>query len=187
MILALWETIRNSKVEEHSSRIPQEWLIPIDKLPSDEVQNVMDVPRTCGILSPRELDITEHYDARNLAAAIRMRTYTVLTSCLTEPLFSSALARAHHLDAHLLRTGSPIGPLHGLPISIKDTFHIAGVDSAVGISALAFHPATSNAPIVDTLLAAGAIIHYNALPRQREQHIRPYPQPAQQRAVDRGR
>ncbi|KAL8715570.1 MAG: hypothetical protein Q9220_000906 [cf. Caloplaca sp. 1 TL-2023] len=175
MVSAPWETIRNRKLEEQRSRIPQEWLIPTDKLPSDDIQNVMDIPRTCGILSAREINITETHDARSLATAIRIRKYTAvevttafckratvcnqLTSCLTEPLFSSALARARDLDAHLLRTGSPIGPLHGLPISIKDTFHIAGVDSTVGIAALAFHPAASNAPIVDTLLAAGAIIH----------------------------
>ena len=82
-----------------------------------------------------------------------------LTSCLTEILFASALDRAAFLDAHLAQTGRTLGPLHGLPISVKDTFNIRGIDSSVGISALAFHPAQDNTLIVDTLLAAGAVIH----------------------------
>lgn len=195
MASSTWETIRDRKLDEQRSRIPRKWLIPQDKLPSDAVLNVMDLPGTCGILSPRELHITEDYDARKLAAAIRNSRFTAvevttafckvslstssspspfpaidtsnqraaisnqLTHTLTEPLFLPALRRAAYLDAHLARTSTPLGPLHGLPISVKDTFNIAGVDSMVGISALAFHHASNNAPLVDTLLAAGAVIH----------------------------
>ena len=82
-----------------------------------------------------------------------------LTTSLTEPLFPSALARASHLDAHLSRTGAPLGPLHGLPISLKDSFHITGIDSSIGIASLCNAPASKNATIVDILLAAGAVIH----------------------------
>ena len=53
----------------------------------------------------------------------------------------------------------PLGPLHGLPISVKDSFNITGIDSSIGIAALAFLPATKNAALVDLLLQAGAIIH----------------------------
>ncbi|KAL9598083.1 MAG: hypothetical protein Q9219_004714 [cf. Caloplaca sp. 3 TL-2023] len=175
MAPATWETIRDRKLEEQRSRIPHEWLIPPDELPPDDVEDVTDIPRTCGILSSEEIHITEHHDARGLAAAIRSKRYTAfevtvafckraaisnqLLSTLTELLFTSALSRARFLDAHLARTGLPMGPLHGLPISVKDTFHIAGVDSTAGICALAFQPASQNAPLVETLLAAGAIIH----------------------------
>ena len=82
-----------------------------------------------------------------------------LTNCLTEPLFEQALARATFLDQHLATTGQPLGPLHGLPISVKDTFHLAGIDSSIGIAALCFRPALENSPIVQLLLDAGAVIH----------------------------
>ncbi|KAL8852538.1 MAG: hypothetical protein Q9221_002534 [Calogaya cf. arnoldii] len=175
MAPANWETIRDRKLEEQQSRMSQAWLIPQSQLPADNVLDVTGLPRSCGILSSREIDITDSYDARGLAAAIRAKTYTAvevttayckraaianqLTSCLTECLFASALARAAFLDAYLDRTSQTLGPLHGLPISVKDTFDIKGIDSSVGISALAFHPAQENAPIIDTLLAAGAVIH----------------------------
>ncbi|KAL8842234.1 MAG: hypothetical protein Q9170_000640 [Blastenia crenularia] len=170
-----WQSIRDRKLSEQKSRIPPEWLIPADKLPLGDVNNVIDVPRTCGILSSKEIRITEDYNARRLAAAIRNKQYTAvevttafckraaisnqLLSTITEPLFASALSRARFLDDYLARNGFPYGPLHGLPISVKDTFNIAGVDSTVGISALAFHPCSQNAPLIDTLLAAGAVIH----------------------------
>jgi amidase len=35
-----------------------------------------------------------------------------------------ALARAKELDQHLEKTGKPVGPLHGLPISLKDQFRV---------------------------------------------------------------
>lgn len=66
--------------------------------------------------------------------------------------------RAQELDAHLQRTGTPVGPLHGLPISVKDTFNVQGVDSSIGLSALAFKAAKKNAPLVDLLESLGAVI-----------------------------
>lgn len=81
-----------------------------------------------------------------------------LTRCLTEPLFDRALRRARELDEHLQRTGSPVGPLHGLPVSVKDTFNVEGVDSSIGLSALAFKPARANAPLVDLLQSLGAVV-----------------------------
>lgn len=77
---------------------------------------------------------------------------------MTEPLFTSAIKRGRELDEHLKRTGKTVGPLHGLPVSIKDTFNVKGVDSSIGLAALAFKPATENARLVDLLLSLGAII-----------------------------
>lgn len=48
--------------------------------------------------------------------------------------------------------------MHGLPISIKDCFHISGIDSSIGIAALTSRPATDDAPLVHLLTSLGAII-----------------------------
>lgn len=56
------------------------------------------------------------------------------TNCLTEPLFDRALARAGQLDAHFAATGKVVGPLHGLPVSLKEQFDIEGVESTMGAS-----------------------------------------------------
>jgi amidase len=54
------------------------------------------------------------------------------THCLSEIRFQDAENDAKALDAHLLQTGQPVGPLHGLPISLKDRFNIEGLESACG-------------------------------------------------------
>lgn len=136
--------------------------------------SVIDVPRTCGLLSSRELEITEKWDVKGLLDVMRrgelkveevvtsfLKRATIihqLTRCLTEPLFHSALQRAKELDDHFQRTGTTVGPLHGLPVSVKDTFNVKGVDSSIGIAALAFRPATENAALVDLLTFLGAVV-----------------------------
>lgn len=57
-----------------------------------------------------------------------------------------------------MRTGQPIGPLHGLPISVKDSFDIAGVDSSLGVAALCSKPAGRDASLVQLLRSLGAVI-----------------------------
>ncbi|OJJ62898.1 hypothetical protein ASPSYDRAFT_674213 [Aspergillus sydowii CBS 593.65] len=168
-------------------RIPQEWrlspsLVPAGMhSPAESVANVqydrvnvMDVPRSCGLLSARQIEITENWDIKGLLGQIHSQKLTAkevieafckraaiahqLTRCLTEPLFESALLRAQELDDHLRRTGTPIGPLHGLPVSVKDSFNIRGVDASVGIAALALRPCEVDAPLVSLLKSLGAII-----------------------------
>ncbi|KAI0816216.1 amidase signature domain-containing protein [Xylaria sp. FL0064] len=55
-----------------------------------------------------------------------------LNNCLHEIFFDQALERAAWLDAQLAKNGLTVGPLHGLPISLKDQFHVKGVDTTMG-------------------------------------------------------
>jgi amidase len=64
---AQWEAIALRKRQERDSKIPKEWRLPTaGTRPTD----VTGVPRTCGILSEKEIDITENYDARDIVDAI---------------------------------------------------------------------------------------------------------------------
>ena len=69
-------------------------------------------------------------------AARGLRAVRSQTNCLSEIFFDRALTRAHELDEHLKRTGKPVGPLHGLAISLKDQFDIVGIDSTMGMSTI---------------------------------------------------
>jgi len=165
-----WQSIASRKQAERESQIPSEW--HLKTLPSN--QNVLSIPRESDILSPSELSITETKDATALLSALHSRRLTStevvtafckraaiaqqLTNCLTEILFTEAISRAHELDAYVSKTGKPKGPLHGLPISVKDSFKIRGQDASVGIAALCFKPSETNSTLVDILLDAGAVI-----------------------------
>ena len=42
------------------------------------------------------------------------------------------MARAQELDEYLRVNGKPVGPLHGLPISLKDQFRVKDAETSVG-------------------------------------------------------
>ena len=54
--------------------------------------------------------------------------------------------------------GEPLGPLHGLPIAIKDLEDTAGLRTTYGSRAFAHHVPTADSLIVQRLRAAGAIV-----------------------------
>lgn len=49
-----------------------------------------------------------------------------------EIFFDAALEAAKELDEHFAKHKAPIGPLHGLPVSLKDQFHVKGVETTMG-------------------------------------------------------
>lgn len=54
--------------------------------------------------------------------------------------------------------GGEIGPLHGLPITIKDAIEVGGMRSTGGSKELSDHVPTADAPAVERLRRAGAVI-----------------------------
>ena len=68
-----------------------------------------------------------------------------------------ALARARQLDDDL-RAGRWHGPLHGIPIGIKDIVDVAGWPTAAGSATFAQGPAARDASFVAKLRSAGAVI-----------------------------
>ncbi|PNH51028.1 hypothetical protein VD0002_g5506 [Verticillium dahliae] len=142
-----FEAKRADILQAFSEKVPHAHFLSkdiIDNAPPD----VSNIPVTCGILSPLELAITENYDAVGLAAAIASRKFTAvsvatafskraiiahqLTCCLTQWFMAEAIEQAAHLDAHLDATGKTVGPLHGVPVSIKEHIPIAGKPSSAG-------------------------------------------------------
>lgn len=77
---------------------------------------------------------------------------------MTEICFDEALETAKGLDTFQRQNGRLVGPLHGVPVSLKDQFNIKGRDSTLGYVARAFSPAASDALLVDILKQLGAVV-----------------------------
>ncbi|KAJ5698603.1 hypothetical protein N7462_000608 [Penicillium macrosclerotiorum] len=154
--------------------IPPEWRLPISILENAPASSV-DLIRKSAILSPNELAWTNTTDIRELISLVVTQTVSSeqlttafckraaiaqqVTKCLTEIFFDKALARARELDEHLRRTGNTVGPLHGVPVSIKDRFDVEGLDTTVGWVGLANKPAKSSSSIVELLESMGAVLY----------------------------
>jgi amidase len=173
MALKRFQAISNRKRSILHSLIPLEWrlsqhprALPLDLRPLVSESN---------ILTPNELSITSSYDATSLSELIRSRELSSeavtmafckraaiaqqLTNCLSEIMFLPALEQARALDAAQRETGKTRGPLHGVPVSLKDTFNIKGIDSSIGMTSLAERPASENAALVDMLVEQGAVLY----------------------------
>ena len=128
------------------------------------------------MLSPVERAITA-LPAAQLVLALRCGDYTAcevngafshraalahqLTNCLCELDFAAATTRAQQLDAYFRQHHRPLGPLHGLPISLMDRFHVAGLDSACGFASWTGSPKTidDEGLLLRALRHAGALIY----------------------------
>jgi Asp-tRNA(Asn)/Glu-tRNA(Gln) amidotransferase A subunit family amidase len=68
-------------------------------------------------------------------------------------------ARLQAKDADdAVRAGRPLGPLHGVPVTIKSSIDVAGLLCEAGTRLRAGHVAETDAPLVSRLKAAGAVI-----------------------------
>ena len=56
------------------------------------------------------------------------------------------------------RLGTPLSPIDGVPISVKDTLPVAGLPTRYGSRVTPTEPASVSAPVVERLINAGAVI-----------------------------
>ncbi|KAG9235564.1 glutamyl-tRNA amidotransferase subunit A [Amylocarpus encephaloides] len=167
---ATWQEIaqkvrdhRDITVEKIEPAIPTQF----DYLPS----RVIDVPRQH--LSAAEVEITESpIDSLLSSLAIgkltslevtkaflrRAAIAQKLTNCVYELLPERAIARAKELDEALAK-GEPVGPLHGLPISVKEHIGVEGRDCTAGFVGWVGNKSPYDANILKILLKAGAVLY----------------------------
>lgn len=85
----------------------------------------------------------------------RIEKYSWVNAVVT--LDERALAAARRAD-EIRAAGGPVGPLHGLPITVKHDVLVEGVLSTYGSVSLRDHVADTDAESVARLRAAGAIV-----------------------------
>jgi len=73
-------------------------------------------------------------------------------------LNTQALAQAAALDTELVRTGKLTGPLHGIPVAVKDQVETAGIATSFGSIALKDYVPTEDSTLAAKLKQAGAVL-----------------------------
>lgn len=168
-----WSKISRDKLAQRARQLLQ-W--PTQPLPEGFTHEIpLDVSNLpTQSLTPREQGIVTQ-DATGLARSIRIGNYSAvevikafihvaaisqqLTNCLTEVFFEEGIKRAEELDKYLSETGKVIGPLHGVPVTIKDHIKVKDHDTSTGYIAWANKSvAKEDAVAVKILRDAGAIL-----------------------------
>ncbi|QKD59933.2 amidase signature domain-containing protein [Fusarium oxysporum Fo47] len=177
-----WEARASAKRAATLDKIPLEWRLSSEDLERAHCQRDITGPfieqflckeavsitslKTVGILnavSKQELTTTRVVGAFCQRAAVAHQ----VSNCLHEIFVDQALERARYLDDYFAKHGTTLGPLHGLPISLKDQFHVKGVDTTMGYVGwiggnLGIDPDkthTVESQIVTELLSLGAVLY----------------------------
>ncbi|KAH6662925.1 amidase signature domain-containing protein [Plectosphaerella plurivora] len=168
-----WEKNVALKRQHRASLIPLHW--QVRDINKDELYRPLETLHSSGVLTHEELALTDlTHDATSTLSRIASGELTAetvvtayckraaaadsLTNFITEVNFNQAIRRAKELDQHFRETGSPVGPLHGLPFTVKDHMNVQGLDTSNGIASLCFDPAASNGLLVQILVDAGAVV-----------------------------
>ncbi|THZ13766.1 glutamyl-tRNA amidotransferas-like protein subunit A [Aureobasidium pullulans] len=165
-----WKEIAAAKNQRINDSIPKEWRIDTSSLPD----NVMEIPATSGILSKTELDITNS-SATDLVAKLaagKLKAVDVttafckraaishqVTNCALEFFPEMALKQAKELDDFYEKNARTVGPLHGLPISLKDQLRIKGLETTMGYVAWIDKYDTEDSVLTAMLRKAGAVFY----------------------------
>lgn len=109
--------------------------------------------RLCDLLRTRKVSAVELLE--RYAARVAQRN-PALNAVVASDL-DNARQRAAEADAALAR-GEVLGPLHGLPMTLKDSWEVAGLPATCGSPQLKDHRPRQHAPAVQRLVDAGAIV-----------------------------
>ncbi|ONH66212.1 Acetamidase [Cyberlindnera fabianii] len=166
--------------------IPKEYLAPADLVPKDLDSghfNATLIPPK--VLDPETLAITEltAVEIVSKIASGELTSVAVLTAfikrctiahqlthCAMEILFDEGLKRAAELDDHFTKTGKTIGPLHGLPISLKEQHDYAGHITHRGYVALLDNIPDAMAITPQILYEQGAVFYVRTTEPQSLMH-----------------
>ncbi|KAF2623063.1 amidase [Macroventuria anomochaeta] len=155
---------------------------PLRGMPAVPPQNSQTLPNL--VLTPRELELTQGYSANELLAKLKTKELSseeltraflrraavaqLATNCLTELMWDDAIRRARYLDS----LPEPIGPLHGLPISVKEHQGTKGENQQANGSYVAYVGKHQGSTLIlDILWDAGCVYFARTTQPQTLMHL----------------
>ncbi|OAQ65418.1 general amidase [Pochonia chlamydosporia 170] len=181
--MSFWETRAAEKRASVLGNIPPAWRLTAEDLQKARTERDLTGQFIRQFLTDRDniitaktsVELTEslrrgNFTAVEVATAFCKRAAAAhqIGNCLHEIFFDKALERANYLDAYFAEHQTVVGPLHGLPISLKDQLHVKGVDTTmgyvgwIGSNLGVTHPSQVHkleSQIVTELLSLGAVLY----------------------------
>ncbi|KAK8052388.1 amidase [Apiospora rasikravindrae] len=94
-----------------------------------------------------------------------------MVNCVAELLVDRALERAEWLDRYWVEHKKPVGPLHGIPISVKEHIAMKGLDLNAGFVSWVGRVAEEDALLLQILWDAGAVFYARTTQPQTLMHL----------------
>lgn len=134
-----WKEIVKETRQRRDETIPKRWRVDFSNEKSHNIMHYATEGHP--LVTQKQKEITE-LTATDLLHAIKSKKYTCvevteayavraciahqLTNCVSEFFIEEGLETARKLDEYYEKTGRLWGPFHGLPVSVKDHFHLGG-------------------------------------------------------------
>lgn len=184
----LWEP----KIEAYRARladgIKPEFSLPDYQLPTpEELEKGIDARALAAkFLTGEEIEITSTPAvalAKRLATgkltAVKVfkafaKTATIaqqLTNCAMELFIDEGMQRAEELDAYFAETGETVGPLHGLPISVKEHNSYKDKITHAGFVGKLDNVAAEHLRIIEDMYELGAVLYVRTTQPQMLMHL----------------
>ncbi|CAK7206649.1 Acetamidase [Sporothrix eucalyptigena] len=181
---ASWQERVKDKQHRILADVPPQFIHPELKFSDTEAQDVLDLPTFSQGNPARVMHFPEIYlkadelaitalKAEDIPPAIAAGTWTAvqvldafthravmahqLLHCCISFLYPQAREQAEALDAEFANTKRLVGPLHGVPLSVKDQCRIAGTETTCGYVANLGVWDEEDCLLVDILKKAGAV------------------------------
>jgi len=87
----------------------------------------------------------------------RIESVNPRLNAVVVPMFESARAEAAELD-RLVANGTPVGPLAGVPFTVKESFDVQGTPTTAGLTARRNHIAVADSLMVRRLRESGGVL-----------------------------
>lgn len=173
--------------EKLLNAIPKEYLAPTTLFPDDLDKtpfNAMGTPQTVldektfAITELTATEISQKIAAHELTASETILAFIKratlahqLTHCAMEILFEDGIKRAKELDEYQAKTGNTVGPLHGVPLSLKEHYEYEGRVTHAGYVSLLDNVTEKFALTSQILYDSGAVFYIRTTEPQSLMHM----------------
>ena len=188
-IFETWKPKIKAYLEDLMRETPKEYLVPASEVPENLDEKAFDTisyltktkyltDKEKSITSTSVIDLEKLIESKKLSSVKVLKAFAhravianEFTNFATQFFIKEALTRAKNLDEYLAKTGKTVGPLHGIPVSVKEQIGMAGKITHGGWVAWLDYIPKEDATSVKMLKKLGAVLFVRTNEPQTLMHL----------------